>query len=80
MKRTRHNPKASYKNHGAKLRQHKKLITEASLYVKKKKKNLCSDLSYCVDELLVMGDVQMIKDFIQEMMQAMEKTNLGLMN
>lgn len=48
--------------------------------LKKKKKNLCSDLSYCVDELLVMGDVQMIKDFIQEMMQAMEKTNLGLMN
>lgn len=38
-----------------------------------------SDLSDCVDKLLVMGDVQMIKDFIQEMMQTLEKTNLGLM-
>lgn len=36
-------------------------------------------LSHCVDELLVMGDVQMIEDFMEEMMQALENTNLGLM-
>ena len=56
-----------------------KSLSESTLYVKRKGNNFLI-ISLYVDDLLVTGDnTRLVEEFKQEMMQAFEMTNLGLM-
>ena len=56
-----------------------KSLSESTLYVKNKGNNFLI-VSLYVDDLLVTGDdARLVEEFKQEMMQAFEMTNLGLM-
>ena len=56
-----------------------KSLSESTLYVKHKGNNLLI-VSFYVDDLLVTGnDIRLVEEFKQEMMQAFEMTDLGLM-
>ena len=56
-----------------------KSLSESTLYVKRKENNFLI-ISLYVDDLLVTGDnTRLVEEFKQEMMQAFEMTDLGLM-